>query len=592
MEKCCICDSHFSDEQPNVVLTEKGADSINRFSETYTQGKIKAERGFRVHQKCRKDFCRPKKTPESGSGGAGEQRSFINRRSTTPNFNSRNHCFLCGLAAKYEGKKKGYDVIPVRTMDFQESIFKCCEQRKDNWSETVLGRLEYLRDLHAADAVYHQSCSVNFRTGKQIPKEFQVNEAGIEPKRARLGRPVDDVRTGAFLKTVKYLQDNEEFLTVYDLIKKMEEYLEGSGEEAYSHTYMKVKLKEHFGNEVFITSKSTHQNLVYLRQTASTIISDFYSFPKEQDPETEKLRIVMAAAKLIKSDIKEIEGTGDTFPSTRDMSSAEEALKFVPDLLRSFLDKIFVGKDNDLKLASIAQAIIQASRPRMLLAPLQLGLAVQLHHHFSSKFLIQTLNSHGFCSSYANVQRFERSAAASQSTEIPGCTEDHFIQFMADNVDHNIRTLDGKGTFHGMGIIGAITPGTRTNKSVPNRAVTNNEILEAGKIPIYHYDPVEDNRKLRYKELTDLKVVDSLKNLDILWKISESITRSPNAGWLGTMQNVFSDGSHPGQSSIVFLPMINMDPGDESCIYSTLRFVAEQAMRYNKTPIITFDQPL
>ena len=27
-----------------------------------------------------------------------------------------------------------------------------------------------------------------------------------------------------------------------------------------------------------------------------------------------------------------------------------------------------------------------------------------------------------------------------------------FIQYIADNVDHNVITLDGSGTFHGMGI--------------------------------------------------------------------------------------------------------------------------------------------
>ena len=31
--------------------------------------------------------------------------------------------------------------------------------------------------------------------------------------------------------------------------------------------------------------------------------------------------------------------------------------------------------------------------------------------------------------------------------------KDGFTQFVADNVDHNTDTLDGKGTFHGMGII-------------------------------------------------------------------------------------------------------------------------------------------
>lgn len=33
-----------------------------------------------------------------------------------------------------------------------------------------------------------------------------------------------------------------------------------------------------------------------------------------------------------------------------------------------------------------------------------------------------------------------------------------FIQWIADNVDHNLITLDGQGTFHGMGIIAVSTP--------------------------------------------------------------------------------------------------------------------------------------
>ena len=33
-----------------------------------------------------------------------------------------------------------------------------------------------------------------------------------------------------------------------------------------------------------------------------------------------------------------------------------------------------------------------------------------------------------------------------------------YVQNSADNVDHNSRTLDGKNTFHGMGIIACVTP--------------------------------------------------------------------------------------------------------------------------------------
>ena len=38
--------------------------------------------------------------------------------------------------------------------------------------------------------------------------------------------------------------------------------------------------------------------------------------------------------------------------------------------------------------------------------------------------------------------------------------------------------------------------------------------------------------------------------------------------------------------------MIDLDPNDPSCIYSTLKFVSSQAGKYNVTPVLTFDQPL
>ena len=115
--------------------------------------------------------------------------------------------------------------------------------------------------------------------------------------------------------------------------------------------------------------------------------------------------------------------------------------------MKLFLKTVFSGKETELKIASIGQAIAQAARPRTLLAPLQVGLAVQMHHHFASKFLTDSLCRHGFCSSYSEVKMFELSV-----------TNDHFLQYVADNVDHNANTLDGYNIFHGMGIIAAITP--------------------------------------------------------------------------------------------------------------------------------------
>ena len=66
---------------------------------------------------------------------------------------------------------------------------------------------------------------------------------------------------------------------------------------------------------------------------------------------------------------------------------------------------------------------------------------------------------------------------------------------------------------------------------------------------------------------------------------------SPRPMWSGMMQLVHR-GSHPGKSSVMFLPMIDMNPSDATCVYSTLRYVREHAHRHDVTLIITFDQPL
>ena len=83
---------------------------------------------------------------------------------------------------------------------------------------------------------------------------------------------------------------------------------------------------------------------------------------------------------------------------------------------------------------------------------------IEMHHHFKLKF-IDSLNSLDFFSSYSEVKRFEMSAARSQGTDIPGVTSGHFVQFVADKADHNVRTLGGQNTL--LGIVAAGTLGTK-----------------------------------------------------------------------------------------------------------------------------------
>ena len=137
----------------------------------------------------------------------------------------------------------------------------------------------------------------------------------------------------------------------------------------------------------------------------------------------------------------------ETYPLSSDMSSVEIAISFLPESLILLLDTLIIGVDKKFKIASIGQAIMQATRPQVLIAPLQLGLAVQMNHHFGSRFLINSLYRHGFCSSYSEVQMFKRNASVASGTELNILDGDCLVQYVADNVDHNIKLLMVKTRF-------------------------------------------------------------------------------------------------------------------------------------------------
>ena len=250
--------------------------------------------------------------------------------------------------------------------------------------------------------------------------------------------------------------------------------------EGFSTKHMKSRLQGHFGDSIVITNINGTADVVTFRTTAAAILQAFCDAPKLTDPKAEEMRVVKAAADLIKNDIKCMTSSRETYPIPEDTSSIEKNTDFVPQSLRLLLQTIFSEKEAELKIASIGQSIVQAARPRVLIAPLQIGLAIQMHHHFGSKFLIDSLHSSGFSSSYSEVKRFEMSAACSQSTAIPGITPGNFTQYVADNADHNVRTLDGLGTFHGMGIIAALTPGMKHEKPVPRIPVSAKDLTAVG----------------------------------------------------------------------------------------------------------------
>lgn len=109
----------------------------------------------------------------------------------------------------------------------------------------------------------------------------------------------------------------------------------------------------------------------------------------------------------------------------------------------------------NIKETAIAHDIISSTRRKSFISSLLLSLGVMLNKKYASKELLLILNSLGFCSSYEDIQLFDASVLHQpQDQKINGT----FLQYVFDNADHNINTIDGRNTFHAMGVIEIATP--------------------------------------------------------------------------------------------------------------------------------------
>ena len=157
-----------------------------------------------------------------------EESSCTNKRSyriSDAPYDNRTQCFFYGTLVDFNMKSaRTSECVRVRTDTFAETIKQCCKNRCDEWSFIVLCRIEYfMSDLHAADCAYHQTCSVNFITRRNIPHQYQCAE---EYKRAKVDRPKNELQRSAFLKSCDFLENNdEEQVTIGDLVSFMVECL-------------------------------------------------------------------------------------------------------------------------------------------------------------------------------------------------------------------------------------------------------------------------------------------------------------------------------------------------------------------------------
>ena len=225
------------------------------------------------------------------------------------------------------------------------------------------------------------------------------------------------------------------------------------GEEVFGAKWIKKKLQEKYSDNIFFAEVAGRKNVICFKDMASYIVSDTWCAERKEDINDEAKRMIKTAAKLVKNNIKEsiISNTNSscTYPTTEDA----EKIGWIPELLRYFLSLLI---NQRLKVESIGQCIMRGLFPRSVILPILLSLSVEMDYMFASRWLIDQLNKFGFAESYGEVNRFKQGVLVNEDVTnlIQSCLgPDGFLTFAADNVDHNTNTLDGHGTFHGMGVI-------------------------------------------------------------------------------------------------------------------------------------------
>ena len=493
-------------------------------------------------------------------------------------FDWKKCCFLCSLVVDMQHKKrKNKRIRKVHCLGMKDTFIAQANERNDDWRREVFTRLQDCYDLVAAEAIYHVACSNKFCLKKKNKKRVP-----------QVTRNKQDI----FESFCMWFDENIENkpYTVRELYTKMCEGCENDT-DTYDFKVFSKKLKNKYDEFLTISSGTGRSgDIVCMRRYNDFVLRSIKEKTKEN--------IISAAARLIKADIKNMQLSCEKYPNEEDICSSEENNEWVPESLRAFMSNLI---SSSVKRLAINQMIVQAARPRSAINPIPFGIGVSLEKSFESRWLTTCLSRLGLSISVEEVLRFKQSAAVFCNENLSHTSPESFIQFIGDNVDHNIMTLTGHGTFHGMGMV-AVHEDTKTPKERIPRLKTQNIAMSGSfsdiKILPYNKSSKQLQHGIIITPLKEIHVENSRNSfINMMWHFGwffSSIER-PRPNWSGFMQNATSSfAQFFAESNVKFLPLIDLNPNSMSCIYSTLKYIVDQAKKaqVNHTPCITFDQPL
>ena len=406
-------------------------------------------------------------------------------RASTSDFNIREQCFICG-----EREKKTNKLTQITTDKGETTRSKVLAAAEDRMDEEIRMRMLCHPDLFAFDAKYHRNCYSHYiserniraaRSKNESESNFSVYDLAFKELTVELSNSIFSSR-----KIVMLLKD---------LHKRFLELLEtgSSSDTFYASWKLKQKLQAYYGDKISFIERPGHTDFVCsISVTVGDALrkaSELQTEIKESEEsmladtsldceENEENVVLHRAAGILRASMTNIDDMKNEYVGS-DGIKVEACRIFVPDILYDFITWCTSSKDYenavsssdddvdkkqpDLKVLSICHGII--SHSKMVKTPLQLGLAIKVHHDFGSKKLSELLHSLGHAVSYNEVRQFVTSVANDQLSKTdnvyvphgikPVDTDDTctFVDAAIDNFDLNEDSLDGKRTTHALATV-------------------------------------------------------------------------------------------------------------------------------------------
>lgn len=216
---------------------------------------------------------------------------------------------LCGNPATIDAQHPNQSKVKtVTTLPLRDKVLEQCDKRGDTWASEVQTRLYGCIDLVAVETVYHSKCFCRFMLNKEL-------EQALESK--IMGRPEDQMMLQWFKMLCHWLESEAgvESYTLTELHDKMKEISDNP--DIYTVKRLKQKLQEHYKEFMFFAEVQGRSNVVCFKNMAKYIIKEKWYSEKKANIEDEVERILVTAAKIIRTEIQDKEYILDSYPDFR-----------------------------------------------------------------------------------------------------------------------------------------------------------------------------------------------------------------------------------------------------------------------------------